>query len=114
MVIASRIFKMKKVFSICEDCRSKGIEEFDLLVTNDTHETCHACNSYVEVFGEPTHLHLQDVEVEVVHKGFAGILHFWSVRDVVYPETIYTPEQELEINRQESGGTSFVRRLLNR
>ena len=48
-----------------------------------------------------------------VHKGFAGILHFWSVRSEVYPETIYTPEQAREINRQEAGGTSCVRRILS-
>ena len=101
---------MKKVFSICADCRSEGIAEFDTLVTNDTRETCHACNRYVENSNLPPR---EDVEVEVVHKGFAGILHFWSVREEVYPETIYTPEQEREINRQEAGGTSFIRRLLN-
>lgn len=102
---------MKKVFSICEDCRSEGIKEFDLLVTNDTHETCHACNRDVEVSNVPPH---ENIEIEVVHKGFAGILHFWSVRSEIYPETILTPEQAREINRQEASGTSFVRRLLNR
>ena len=102
---------MKKVFSICEDCRSEGIKEFDLLVTNDTHETCHACNRDVEVSNVPPR---EDVEIEVVHKGFAGILHFWSVRSEVSLETIYTPEQAREINRQEAGGSSFIRRLLNR
>ena len=101
---------MNKVFSICADCRSEGIKEFDLLVTNDTHETCHACNRYVEDSNVPPR---KDVEIEVVGKGFAGILNFWGVRSEVYPETIYTPEQEREINRQEAGGTSFVRRLLN-
>ena len=66
---------MKKVFSVCEDCRSEGIEEFDLLVTNDTHKTCHACNRDVEVSNVPPR---KDVEIEVVHKGFAGIFHFWG------------------------------------
>ena len=101
---------MKKVFSVCDDCRSEGIKEFDLLVTNDTHETCHACNRDVEVSNVPPR---KEIEIEVVHKGFAGILHFWGVREEVYPETIYTPEQAREINRQESGGSSCVRRLLN-
>ena len=101
---------MKKVFRICADCRSEGIKEFDLLVTNDTHETCHACNRDVEVSNVPPR---KDVEIEVVHNGFAGILHFWGVREEVYPETIYTPEQAREMNRQEAGGSSFLRRLLN-
>ena len=101
---------MKKVFSICEDCREKGIEEFDLLVTNETHETCHACNRDIEVFDVPPR---EDIEIEVTHKGFAGILQFWSVQEPVYPITVYTPEQAREINRQEASGSSFVRRLLN-
>ena len=101
---------MKKVFSICADCRSEGIKEFNLLVTNDMHETCHACNRDVEVSNVPPR---ENIKIEVVHKGFAGILHFWGVREEVYPETIYTPEQAREINRQEAGGTSFIRRLLN-
>ena len=89
---------MKKVFSICDDCRSGGIKEFDMIVTNDAHETCHACNRDVETQNVPPR---EDVEIEVVHKGFAGILHFWGAREKVYPETIYTPEQAREINRQE-------------
>ena len=102
--------KMKKVFSICADCRSEGIKEFALLVTNETHETCPVCARDVEIQDVPPR---NDVEVEVEHKGFAGILHFWSVREEVYPETIYTPEQAREINRQEAGGSSCVRRILN-
>ena len=36
-----------------------------------------------------------------------------TYRITLYPETIYTPEQAREINRQEAGGSSFLRRLLN-
>ena len=105
-----RNFQMKKIFSICADCRSEGIKELDMLVTNETHETCHACARDVEIQNVPPR---KDVEIEVIHKGFAGILHFWSVREEVYPETIYTPEQARKINRQEAGGTSCVRRILS-
>ena len=35
---------------------------------------------------------------------------YWSYNPEI---TTYTPEQAREINRQEAGGTSFVRRFLN-
>lgn len=68
-----------------------------MLVTNETHETCHSCAKYREQF-DISHP-FEDVEIEVSHKGFAGILHFWWALHSVSPERIISPEEAREINR---------------